>query len=99
MSIQFLLVTCTDKRAVLADGSGVGFTNHTLMLPADEYVITLDTPGYDPPSFAIALTGTSLVKPMAITFATAAALPSAAGPSAMSASEAIAPGISGLTRE
>jgi hypothetical protein len=42
MAIQYLLVTYPEQRAVLADGTGVGFTNHTLMLPADEYVITLD---------------------------------------------------------
>jgi hypothetical protein len=79
MSIQYLLVTCPDKQAILADGSGVGFTNHTLMLPADEYVITLDAPGYDPPNYNIALAGTSLVKPMVLAFTRAAATPAIAG--------------------
>ena len=33
MAIEYLLVTFPEQRAVLADGNGVGFTNHTLMLP------------------------------------------------------------------
>ena len=68
MAIEYLLVTYPESRAVLADGNGVGFTNHTLMLPTDEYLITLDGSGYQPPSQDIALSGTSLVKPMVISF-------------------------------
>lgn len=69
MAIQYLLVTYPDQRAVLADGAGVGFTNHMLMLPSDEYLITLEGEGYQPPSQDIVLSGTSLVKPMVISFA------------------------------
>jgi hypothetical protein len=80
MAIEYLLVTFPEQRAVLADNSGVGFTNHTLMLPTDEYLITLAGTGYQPPSQDIALSGTSLVKPMVISFtltgATAAPPPS-----------------------
>jgi hypothetical protein len=85
MSIQYLLVTFPEQRAVLADGSGVGFTNHILMLPSDEYTISLDGAGYQPPDQDIVLTGTSLVKPMVISFqpttspATAAAAPATPG--------------------
>src|SRR5438552_12358639 len=68
MAIEYLLVTYPEQRAVLADGNRVGFTNHTLMLPTDEYLITLEGDGYDPPSQDIALSGTSLVKPMVIPF-------------------------------
>lgn len=68
MSIQYLLVTYPDQRAVLADGAGVGFTNHTLMLPADEYVVTLAGDGYEPPIQDVVLAGTSLVKPLVISF-------------------------------
>jgi hypothetical protein len=68
MAIEYLLVTYPEQRAVLADGNGVGFTNHTLMLPTDEYLITLDGGGYQPPAQDIALSGTSLVKPMVIAF-------------------------------
>ena len=68
MAIEYLLVTYPEQRAVLADGNGVGFTNHTLMLPTDEYLITLDGGGYQPASQDIALSGTSLVKPMVIAF-------------------------------
>ena len=68
MAIEYLLVTYPEQRAVLADGNGVGFTNHILMLPTDEYLITLGGGGYQPPSQDIALSGTSLVKPMVIAF-------------------------------
>jgi len=68
MAIEYLLVTYPEQRAVLADGNGVGFTNHTLMLPTDEYLITLGGGGYQPASQDIALSGTSLVKPMVIAF-------------------------------
>ncbi len=68
MSIEFLLVTFPEERAVLADDKRVGFTNHTLMLPTGEYVITLDGGGYRPGSRDIALTGTSIPKPMVIAF-------------------------------
>ena len=68
MAIEYLLVTYPEQRAVLADGNGVGFTNHTFMLPTDEYLITLEGTGYEPPNQDIALSGTSLVKPMVISF-------------------------------
>jgi hypothetical protein len=68
MSVQYLLVTFPEQRSVLADGNGVGFTNHILMLPSDEYAISLDGTGYAPASIDIALSGTSMVKPMVIGF-------------------------------
>ena len=73
MAIEFLLVTYPEQRSVLADGAGVGFTNHILMLPGDEYEVTLDGGGYLPASHDIALGGTSLVKPLVIAFAPTAA--------------------------
>jgi hypothetical protein len=73
MAIQYLLVTYPEQRAVLADGNGVGFTNHTLMLPADEYVITLDGQGYQPASSDVVLSGTSIVKPCVVAFTPTAA--------------------------
>jgi len=83
MAIEYLLVTCPEQRAVFADGNGVGFTNHTLMLPTDEYLITLGGTGYWPPSNDIALSGTSLTKPMVISFTlTSAAAPPPSPPSA-----------------
>src|SRR5437762_12743038 len=87
MAIEYLLVTYPEQRAVLADGNGVGFTNHTLMLPTDEYLITLEGGGYEAPSQDIALSGTSLVKPMVISFTQISAAggappPPAAGPAA-----------------
>jgi len=92
MAIEYLLVTYPEQRAVLADGNRVGFTNHTFMLPTDEYLITLEGGGYTPPSQDVPLAGTSLVKPMVISFsptsaaggvapiADACALAPAAGP-------------------
>jgi len=68
MAIEYLLVTFPEQRAVLADGAGVGFTNHILMLPTDEYLITLEGSGYEPPSQDVALVGTSMVKPMVLVF-------------------------------
>ena len=73
MAIQYLLVSYPDQRAVLADGDRVGFTNHTLMLPADEYVITLDGNGYQPDNRDIVLAGTSIVRPLVIAFTPTAA--------------------------
>jgi len=68
MAIEFLLVTYPDQREVLADGAKVGSTNHTLIMPSDEYIITLEGEGYQPPSQDVVLTGTSEGKPMVISF-------------------------------
>jgi hypothetical protein len=73
MAIEYLLVSYPEQRAVLADGDGVGFTNHTLMLPADEYVITLDGNGHQPDNRDIVLAGTTIVRPLVIAFTPAAA--------------------------
>lgn len=73
MAIQFLLVNFAESRTVLADGSAVGVTNHILMLPADEYEISLDGGGYTPASQTIALDGTSMVRPLVIAFSAAPA--------------------------
>jgi hypothetical protein len=68
MAIQYLLAIFPEQRAVLADEESVGFTNHTLMLPADEYVITLGGEGYQPAKQNVVLSGTSIVKPKVIVF-------------------------------
>ena len=80
MAIEYLLVTYPDQRSVLADDSAVGVTNHTLMLPSGEYIITLDGSGYTPSSQDVVLSGTSIVKPTVITFTPSAAAPRAAPP-------------------
>jgi hypothetical protein len=77
MAIEYLLVTFPEQRAVLADDAGVGFTNHTLMLPGDEYTITLEGGGCRPAAQVIALAGTSIVKPMVVAFASVPAVASA----------------------
>ncbi|HVJ55397.1 MAG TPA: PEGA domain-containing protein [Aliidongia sp.] len=68
MSIEYLLVVHKDDRDVLADGDRVGVTNHTLILPADQYIITLSGDGYAPSSETVALAGTSVVRPKVVTF-------------------------------
>ena len=68
MSIEFLLVTFSDKRVVMADGDPVGITNHVLMMPADEYIITLQGAGYAPPNQDVVLAGTSIMRPKVIAF-------------------------------
>jgi hypothetical protein len=88
MAIQYLLVSYPDQRAVVADGAGVGFTNHTLMLPSDEYVITLDGDGYQPPSQDIVLAGTSLVKPLVIFFVPTTTPASTPAPTAVTPAQA-----------
>ena len=70
MTIEYLLVAFPEEeqqRAVLADGDPVGFTNHTLMLPSDEYKIALEG-GCLPASKDVVLTGTSIMKPKVISF-------------------------------
>jgi len=80
MAIEYLLVTYPEERAVLADGNGVGFTNHVLMLPGDEYLITIEGDGYNPTSQDIVLAGTSIVRPLVIAFIPGeAAAPSVTG--------------------
>jgi hypothetical protein len=86
MAIQFLLVTFPEQRAVLADGEGVGFTNHMLMLPSDEYELTLDGNACVPASQDVVLTGTSMVKPKIVAFAPATPAAAAATRSAAAAS-------------
>ena len=72
MAIQYLLVTFGEQRSVLADGAAVGVTNHILLLPADEYQISLDGTGYLPASQDVALDGTSMVRPLVVAFTAAA---------------------------
>ena len=69
MSLEFLLVVFPEERAVLADDDKVGFTNHTIMLPADEYTITLDGGPTEPSSHDVVLAGTSVMWPKVISFA------------------------------
>jgi len=68
MSVEYLLVVYKDDRGVLADGQKVGVTNHTLMIAANEYEITLEGDGYAPPSQDVVLAGTSIMRPKVITF-------------------------------
>jgi hypothetical protein len=68
MSVEYLLVTYKDDRDVLADGDRVGVTNHTILLPADEYVISLSGDGYAPPSQDVVVAGTSIMRPVVVAF-------------------------------
>jgi hypothetical protein len=68
MAIEYLLVKYPEQRAVLADGEQVGCTNRTLMLPEDEYSITLDGDGYHPARQDVVLCGTSVEAPLVVFF-------------------------------
>jgi hypothetical protein len=68
VSIEYLLVKATAQHTVLADGEKVGVTNHIMMLPADEYTITLDAAGITPAQQDVVLAGTSVVRPVVLLF-------------------------------
>jgi hypothetical protein len=68
VGVEYLLVVFPEKRAVLADDDEVGFTNHTLLLPASEYTISLAGSGYTPASIDVVLNGTSVVQPKVVSF-------------------------------
>ena len=68
MSVEYLLVTFPADRDVLADGDRVGVTNHTILIPADEYVITLSGDGYVPQSQKVVVSGTSIMRPKVVAF-------------------------------
>ena len=68
MSIEYMLVVFTDDRDVLADGNRVGVTTHTIMLPTNEYDITLAGTGYMPATQDVVLAGTSAMNPKRIVF-------------------------------
>ena len=69
MAVEYLLVVYKEDRDVLADGDRVGVTNHTILLPADQYIITLSGAGYEPPSKTVVLAGTSIMRPKVVAFA------------------------------
>jgi hypothetical protein len=69
MSLEYLLVTFSGHRTVLADGTAIGVTNHILLLPPGGYDITLDGAPTTPADRQIDLLGTSLVRPMTVSFA------------------------------
>ena len=68
MSTEFILVTFPELRDVLTDGNVVGKTNRTLLLPADEYMVSLSGTGYSPSEQDIVLAGTSMHKPKVVAF-------------------------------
>jgi hypothetical protein len=68
MSVEYLLVAYKGDRDVLADGDRVGVTNHTILLPADEYIITLSGDGYAPAEQEVVLAGTSIMRPKILSF-------------------------------
>lgn len=68
MSMEFLLVTFKESRTVLADGDPVGVTNHVLLIPANEYDITLSGADYAPPTQTITIMGTSIMHPAVVHF-------------------------------
>jgi hypothetical protein len=68
MPNEFLLVTFPEVRNVLTDGNVVGKTNRTLLLPSDEYMVSLSGTGYSPAEQDLVLAGTSMQNPKVVTF-------------------------------
>jgi len=68
MSVEYLLVNFREQRNVLADGDVVGVTNHTILIPANEYTITLDGDGYAPKNHDVVVSGTSIMRPKVVIF-------------------------------
>jgi hypothetical protein len=73
MSVEYLLVTFPEDRDVVAYGDRVGVTNHTILISANEYVISLGGTAYAPTSQDVVVAGTSIMRPMVVAFARAAA--------------------------
>ncbi len=69
MSVEYLLVIFKEDRDVLADGDRIGITNHTILIPADEYEITLSGANFTPASQDVIIAGTSIMRPKTVTFA------------------------------
>jgi hypothetical protein len=68
-----MLVTFPDVRDVLTDGNVVGKTNRVLLLPADEYMVSLSGTGYSPAEQDVVLAGTSAQNPKTVAFMLSAA--------------------------
>jgi hypothetical protein len=68
MTFEYLLVTFRESRTVLADDMPVGVTNHILMLPPDDYAITLDGAPTTPAEQDIALQNTMPMRPFVVAF-------------------------------
>ena len=68
MSNEYILVTFPELRDVLTDGNVVGKTNRTLLLPADEYMVSLSGMGYSPAEQDVVLAGTSAQNPKVVAF-------------------------------
>jgi hypothetical protein len=73
MSNEYILVTFPELRDVLTDGNVVGKTNRTLLLPADEYMVSLSGAGYSPAEQDVVLAGTSAQHPKVVAFTQTAA--------------------------
>jgi hypothetical protein len=68
VTFEYLLVNFRENRTVLADGMEVGVTNHILMLPPDDYTITLDGDPTTPPAANVALQNTMPMRPRVVLF-------------------------------
>ena len=68
MTFEYLLVRFAESRTVLANNIPVGVTNHILLLPTSDYLITLDGSPTTPPSEQVELDGTSPVRPAVVVF-------------------------------
>lgn len=94
MSVEYLLVSFPEDRDVLADGDRVGVTNHTILITANEYTITLGGDGYAPTSQDVVVAGTSIMRPLVVAFTAVATGTVAAGLAARPGGLPVAAGLS-----
>ena len=66
--LEFLLVVFKEDRRVLANGDPVGVTNHTLLIPPNDYKITLEGTGFTPAEQEVEVSGTSIMRPKVVVF-------------------------------
>ena len=66
--LEFLLVVFKDDRKVFANGDPVGITNHTMLIPPNDYMITLEGADFNPPEQDVAVSGTSIMRPKVAVF-------------------------------
>ena len=68
MALEYLLVVYKDDRRVLANGDPVGIANHTLLIPPNEYLISLEGDGFTPKEQDVVITGSSIMRPKVVIF-------------------------------
>lgn len=71
MGLQYLLVSFSGSRGVLANDEPVGVTNRILLIAPGIYTVTLDGGPTSPESHVVTLASTTVVTPCAVSFSAA----------------------------